>query len=454
MGMGKGMLFTDEIKWSNYIAIKDDKGNLASYRQLYETASNMEEYRNGRVLTLVYCDNSFENLSMVLKLFLLGQPMLLLSQKSDSAFRKDVLERFHPFYLWEKGELKKAHGESKGFYEIHPELALLLSTSGTIGEPKLTRLSYQNIKEELRIGTREYQICENQKSMQILPLEHVYGLTFGLYHWSVGGCVVTTEAPVMSAQFDSVYDREEIQNIAGIPFHYRILQKKGFWQNKGRISRLNCAATAGAKLDEGEQYALVSLLREKFVISYGQTECGGQILTATFKNPEDKLGTVGRSASGVKAWVDEKGELYIESPTICMGYAYDYRDLAKGDENQGIIATGDLADIDEDGYIFLKGRIRRFVKILGNRIGLDEIEALLRTNFPGHEFACTGENDELNLFFKKTDEYDLEDLCRKELYQKADIPLSMIHCYPVEEFPRSSAGKILYSVLDRMHKLL
>lgn len=447
------MLFTDGMKWSNHIAIKDDKGNQISYQQLYEAAFNMEEYKGNRVLTLVYCDNSFENLVIVLELFFLGQPMILLPQNSDNTFRKDIVERFQPFYFWEKGELKKAGGGDNIFYEIHPELAVLLSTSGTIGKPRLTRISYYNIEEELRVGVEEFRICEGQKGIRILPIEHVAGLAFCLYHWNVGGCVVTTDVHVMSSKFDRLYDEEGIRNMIGIPFHYTILLKKGFWRDKGRITKLNRAVNVGAKLEESEQYALVSLLQERFVIGYGQTECTAVVIATAFNNPEEKPGTVGRPVSGVKASVDEKGELHIESSTVCMGYAFDYRDLRKGDENRGAIATGDLAFIDEDGYIFLKGRIQRFVKILGNRIGLDEIETLLRTKFPGHEFACTGENDELNVFFKRTDEYNLEDLCRKVLFKKADIPLTMIHCYSVEEFPRSGAGKILYSVLDAAHKL-
>lgn len=446
------MMFTDVEKWSDHIAIKDDKGNRISYGQLCESAFSMEEYRGNRLLTLVYCDNSFENLVMVFKLFFLGQPMLLLSEKSDIIFRNDILERFHPFYIWEKGELKKANVGNSGYYEIHPDLVLLLSTSGSVGTPKLARISYHNITEELRIGVREFRIREGQKGMRILPIEHVSGLAFCLYHWSVGGCMVTTDAHVMSSRFDQLYDEEGIQNMIGIPFHYRILLKKGFWQDKERISRLNCAMYIGAKLDEDEQYAMVSVLQEKFLITYGQTECMSAVTTAAFHNPEAKPGTVGRPLPGVKASVDKKRELYIESPTVCMGYALDYRDIGKGDENHGIIATGDLAYMDEDGYIFLKGRIRRFVKILGNRIGLDEIEALLRMSFPGLEFACTGENDELNVFFRKTEEYNLEDLCKKVLFKKADIPLSMIHCYLVEDFPRSGAGKILYSELEAVRK--
>lgn len=447
------MLFRDEIKWSDRIAVKDDKGNQITYRQLCEAAANMNEYRDGRVLTLVYCDNSFENLAMVFKLFFLGQPMLLLPRKLEITFRNDILERFKPSYIWEEGVLKKADGCCNVFYEIHPELALLLSTSGTIGKPKLTRISYHNIEEELRIGTGEFRISEGQKGVRILPIEHVSGLAFCLYHWNAKGCIVTTDVHVLSSQFDRLYDQEGIQNMIGIPFHYRVLLKKGFWQDEKRILGLNCAMYIGAKLDESDQYALVSLLREKFVISYGQTECMSAVTTAAFKNPNDKPGTVGRSASNVTVSVDDKGELHIESPTVCMGYASDYQDLGKGDENQGAIATGDLAVIDDEGYVFLKGRIRRFVKILGNRIGLDEIEALLRTSFPGQEFACTGENDELNVFFRRTDKCHLEDLYRNVLFKKADIPLSMIHCWFVEEFPRSGAGKILYSALDEAHKL-
>lgn len=447
------MLFTDEIKLSDDIAVRDDKGQSISYRELYEESVQMEEYRENRVLTLIYCDNTFENLAMVLRLFFLGQPMLLLSGKSDTVFRNDILERFKPSYIWEEGVLRRVKGASNVYYEIHPELALLLSTSGTVGKPKLARISYHNIAEELRIGREEFGICKGQKGMRILPIEHVSGLAFCLYHWNVGGCVITTNAHVMSSHFDRLYDDEKIQNMIGIPFHYRILLKKGFWQDKKRISRLNCALYIGAKLDESDQYTMVSLLQKKFVISYGQTECMSAVVAAAFYHPEDKPGTVGRPVSGVKTRVDEKGELYIESPTVCMGYALDYRDLGKEDVNQGIIATGDLAFIDEEGYIFLKGRIRRFVKILGNRIGLDEIESLLRLNFFGHEFACTGENDEINVYFKRTDEYYLDDLCRNILFKKADIPLSMIHCYFIEEFPRSSAGKILYSILDAEYRL-
>ena len=102
---------------------------------------------------------------------------------------------------------------------------MLLSTSGSIGKPKLTRISYYNIEEELRIGTREFRICAGQKGMRILPVEHVFGLAFCLYHWHVGGCVVTTDVHVISSRFDHLYDEERIQNIAGIPFHYRILSR-------------------------------------------------------------------------------------------------------------------------------------------------------------------------------------------------------------------------------------
>lgn len=79
------------------------------------------------------------------------------------------------------------------------------------------------------------------------------------------------------------------------------------------------------------------------------------VVTATFQNPEDKPSTVGRFVSDVKVSVDEKGELYIESPIVCMGYALDYRDFGKGDVNKGIMAIDNLAFIDEAGYFFLKG---------------------------------------------------------------------------------------------------
>lgn len=440
------MLFQKNILKSGQIAIKDDYGNVLTYREAYNEAKQMRELFGKRSLISVLCSKSFVTASFLLKMFILNQPMILIAENADTEYLDRIQERFNPRYFWNGKELISYNFKSEEA-EIHKDLALLLATTGTTGNPKLARISYQNLREEIKTGIETFHIQSNQKGIQILPLEHVYGLAFCLYHWYCGACLVVTREQVISNQFAELFDREIINNFAGIPFHYRILKKINFWSKPERKANLNCALTCGAKLSKDEQYWYVSMLGRKFKLCYGQTEVTPTVVVGCFDNPESKLGTIGREAMNVKASVDNNNELWIQSPAVCMGYASDAKDLRKGDENRGIIATGDLAEIDADGYIFLKGRIRRFVKILGNRIGLDDIEELLRNNMSGQEFVCTGEDDELNVYYTEPAENIVQEKCSKVLYEKADIPLSMVRYYRIEEIPRNATGKVLYSKL-------
>ena len=90
------------------------------------------------------------------------------------------------------------------------------------------------------------------------------------------------------------------------------------------------------------------------------------------------------------------GELIYWGPNVSLGYAQGADDLAKGDENNGRLATGDLGYRDEDGFFFLVGRKKRFIKMYGHRVGLDEVERILAAQ--GVEAACAGADNDLRIF--------------------------------------------------------
>lgn len=453
------------------IALKGSDGSALTYGEACELAEKWRDtYFSNRHLVLVLCDYAFETVRFILEMFLLGQPMLLLQADISQEFLKGIMEKYAPYYIWRKvdmgGEGKMClqdgmyamlrigvwGGGKTTDYKMHPDLAVLISTSGSTGSPKMVKLSYKNLIEGCTIGCRHFHIESAQRGILSLPMNHVAGLIYCMYHWFSGATAMVTEHPLLSRQFADFYDEEKINNIIGVPFSYRALRKVKFWEKTARTGNLNAAICGGAKLDETEQEWLVSVLGSKFYMVYGQTECMGIVMAAFCDRPGVKTGTAGKPIEGINAFLDEKGELIIESPCVCMGYAMDYRDLAKGDENQGIVATGDLAREDEDGYFYLIGRIRRIVKIMGKRFNLDEVEEFLKNVVGSCEFACTGEQDELNVYYEEAGWTEMKDAgnndngrrFRKILSEKLHIPPEMIHCKRIEQIPRSGAGKILY----------
>ena len=132
-----------------------------------------------------------------------------------------------------------------------------------------------------------------------------------------------------------------------------------------------------------------------------------------------------------------------EGKNVTMGYARKREDLNLGDERNGFLPTGDIAYRDEDGFYFIKGRMGRFLKIFGNRIGLDECEQILRSHV-SCDVACCGTDDKLIVY--------LTDECQKEaaltaLINAIKVPANVIETRGIVALPKNEAGKILYSKL-------
>ena len=276
----------------------------------------------------------------------------------------------------------------EGTFPIHEDVALLLTTSGTTGSPKLVKLSYQNLQSGMEYARECLNIQSKQKSMAILPLNYVYGLSVYLWHWYCGATVLITEYPIISEQFNEFFKREKVNSLATVPFTYQLLNKICFW-DKEKLECLNWAMAGGAQLTEADQKAIVSIMKEKFWIGYGQTETFSLVCGTNFDEKNLKIGTIGKPVKDVTMLIDDiTGELIVKSKSICMGYAYNKEQLLESDQNNGVWHTGDLAIIDEEGYVFLKGRLTRDIKILGKRINMDEIERYLSNKILDNKFAC------------------------------------------------------------------
>ena len=169
----------------------------------------------------------------------------------------------------------------------------------------------------------------------------------------------------------------------------------------------------------------------------------------SFLEPEmvfARSGSIGKPIKNGEFIIDdETGELCYKGPNVFGGYAEGFENL-KTFEHIEILKTGDLARKDEYGYYYITGRLKRFVKLFGIRINLDDIESILKNKFAGNTFACTGMSDR-NLFVwlnnMDLDKKNIIDFISNEV----GLHHSVIKVNYIGSFPLTENGKIDYKRL-------
>ena len=141
------------------------------------------------------------------------------------------------------------------------------------------------------------------------------------------------------------------------------------------------------------------------------------------------------------------GELVYEGKNVTLGYAECGEDLLKKDERNGVLETGDMAQFDNEGFYYIVGRKKRFLKIYGNRVNLDEIDRLIKGEF-GIEVACSGVDDHMYIFV--TDK-SIVDSVRDFVVRKTRLNHAAFNVVVIESIPKNDAGKTLYSELGKYY---
>jgi acyl-CoA synthetase (AMP-forming)/AMP-acid ligase II len=193
-----------------------------------------------------------------------------------------------------------------------------------------------------------------------------------------------------------------------------------------------------------------------FFVMYGQTEASPRMAYLPYEKALEKCGSIGIAIPGGKfslLGTDGKeinepyvhGELVYSGANVSLGYAEAGDDLNKGDEFKGILYTGDLAQFDKDGYFYMVGRKKRFLKIFGNRLNLEETERLIQSHF-NTECACTGVDDKMHVFV--TGNFSTEEI-KKFISEKTALNPVAFDIYPVDAIPKNEYGKVLYQSLEK-----
>ncbi len=299
-----------------------------------------------------------------------------------------------------------------GGTSLAPELALLLTTSGSTGSPKLVRQSATGVAANAAAIAQYLGLDAAERAFLHLPMSYSYGLSVLHSHWHAGACVCLTGASVMEAGYWDELATQHATSIAGVPFHYAAIRRLG--EARLDIPSLKTLTQAGGRLDPriATHFADWSARTgRRFIVMYGQTEAGPRI---AWLPPEHTLaapGAIGIPIPGVRiALCDEggaavpdgtPGEMVVHSPAVMLGYASCAADLAKGDERGGVLDTGDMAVRGADGLLRITGRRSRILKIYGLRVNIDEIEARLAAM--GHVAHCFGEDDQLRVLIEPSD---------------------------------------------------
>ncbi len=315
-----------------------------------------------------------------------GHPVLFVDGDRTRAggveHRNGLVERFDPDVVAaDDGGWKLVERRAGTRHELHPDLALLASTSGSTGSPKLVRLSRDNLLSNA-VAIGDYlNLGERDRAATTLPLHYCYGLSVVNSHLVAGGSLLLTSRSVVEEPFWEEFEAAGASSFAGVPYTFDLLEASGF--ERRTIPSLRYITQAGGRLHPDRVRRFAALGRERgfeFTVMYGQTEATARMAYLPPRLAETAAGAIGIPIPGGRFRIDEPsaegvGELVYSGPNVMMGYATEPADFATG-RTVDELRTGDLARRRPDGLFEIVGRASRFVKVFGLRIDLDRIERL------------------------------------------------------------------------------
>ncbi|MDR0611422.1 MAG: AMP-binding protein, partial [Planctomycetaceae bacterium] len=373
---------------------------------------------------------------------------------------KDLLpEYFEPVEYFRNHVLYR---NTKGVRpELHDDLALLLTTSGSTGSPKLVRLSYRNIQSNAESIAEYLEITAEDRAITTMPMSYTYGLSIINSHLIKGATIITSELSLVERKFWDIVKNLKPTTFGGVPYIYEILKKLRFKQML--LPSLRYITQAGGKLSQELVEEFRDICKEKgirFIVMYGQTEATARMSYLPYENSFEKSRSIGIAIPGGKFWIENengeiietsetKGELVYQGENVSLGYAESPADFVKGDENNGILRTGDIAYRDADGFYYIVGRKKRFIKIFGNRVSLDETESLLQSHFSDTNIACSGIDDKMYIFIVNE---LLKENIQKFLTERTGLNTTAFKIVVIQVIPKNESGKTIYTILNRYHE--
>lgn len=462
--------FNDIDVYRANTAIISDNSEHFSYTELLRAADALKDHIRERCLVFCVCENSMESLAGYIGFLRACITPVLINDSINYELFDNLLLMYKPEYIWLPRE--KARAANWGsevyyygnyvllktdyviYYKLHDDLALLLTTSGSTGSPMLVRQSYKNINSNANAIVQYLGITQTDRPITTLPMSYTYGLSIINSHLLKGCAIILTNKTLMDKAFWELLKTKKATTFGGVPYTYEMLKKLRF--SRMELPSLKILTQAGGKLRPDLVREFAAICEQKgirFIVMYGQTEATARMSYLPSEYAISKSGSMGIAIPGGAFWLeDDKGNVIADSDTVgeliykgdnvSMGYAASCEDLNKGDENGGVLKTGDMAKRDADGFYYIVGRKKRFLKLFGNRVNLDDVEQLIKEI--GHNCVCSGDDDHLRIY---TCDKENHATIKSFVAERTGIHPSAFDVIYIESIPRNEVGKILYSAL-------
>ena len=458
-------------KWpKDSLAAIDSQDNKLTYGALLTFSEHVKTLMPARSLFFLLVENNVGGIAWTIGNISVGNVPLILNAHLDEQLYKSLYELYQPpFVCVPEGMAGRFPYETVATYygytllktgydacPMNDELSHLLPTSGSTGSPKLVRHKYENIgAAALNISTF-FELTEKDRPLMVLPLYYTMGLSMVFSHFYVGATVLITNLNMTDRNFWKFIKEERATSFTGVPYSYEILNLMRFFRMD--LPDLTLLTQGGGRMPKELNLKFAEYCRDngkRWIATYGQSECTARMAWLPPKWAIEKVGSIGIAVpNGELSLIDmddnpimapnTEGEMCYRGKNVTMGYARQREDLLLGDERHGFIRTGDLAYFDEDGCYYIVGRMGRFLKLFGMRVGLDECERIVKGKFPGLECACVG-TDEKMLVYLTDDKYKTQ--VKDELISRLKLVASSFEVRIIDEIPKNEAGKILYAKL-------
>lgn len=461
------MSFFGELElYENNVAYIIDQNRVINFSQVIAEADSFSSDLKPRQIVLCIASNTPEFFTAYLGFMRKGVVPILLHTSCTYNDITSLINIYRPTYLFipfhkylkpDKYKILSHFGSyqlsinDKNDSLLDPNLAILLTTSGTTGSSKLVMISYDNLKSNCKSIVEYMKLGSSSRAITSLPFSYSYGLSIINTHLFVGGSVILTENSITQSHFWDSFDSYSATHLGGVPFSFEVYkryEKKLFASNS-----LRTLTQAGGKLPKNLVSYFAELCRTNsinFFVMYGQTEATARM---SYMNCEDALrkpDSVGKAIPGGEfilvdsndeliAQPGVEGELVYKGPNVAMGYASTSLDLFPKNEYSDTLRTGDLAFRDYEGDIFIVGRLSRNAKINGIRINLQEID----DHLTDEEIVSATVSDDLNIYIFYTGQADDSNLI-SNIQGKSKVRVNQIQLRRVEQLPRTASGKIDY----------
>jgi len=416
-------------------------------------------------LLFLYNDNQLSSIEVLLNFYGTAHTIAVLGQKLHEEFKERIEAEYRPKYIFDpqreaiEGYTLKAFSDNisifakddyKSEVTIHPDIKILLSTSGTTGVPKLVKLSDESLYQNALSILQYMPVQETDVVPLNVPINFVYGFSIFTTNCMRAGRIVCTDKDIMQKAFWDEMEEYGYSTLGGVPFLYENLNRIGFFRKDSPSLRYftHTGGVINAELRK-TIFSYCNEFKKEFFAQYGQTEAGGRmayLITEGLLEEETSIGNVVERGS---FRIDpETDELLFSHASIFGGYAHKLEDLATY-EQPSVLHTGDTARKGENGIYYITGRIKRIMKLFGIRLNLDEVEFILKNEMQGNTFVCLNAHDKKIVVLYDNPDIDPQ-IITETIKNKLRINPQYVRTERIESFPLSQNGKINYPLLQNL----